>query len=103
MPKLTYETEVEVKNPEGLHMRPAMLFVDLANTFESDVTVTNGDVSVDAKSIMQMTMLAATHGTRLNIRAEGPDAQKAVESLQVLVDNQFMGDGDSATVSEKEG
>ena len=103
MPKLTYETEVEVKNPEGLHMRPAMLFVDLANTFESDVTVSNGDVSVDAKSIMQMTMLAATHGTRLNIRAEGLDAQKAVESLQVLVDNQFVGDGDSATVSEKEG
>ena len=103
MAKLTCETEVEVKNPEGLHMRPAMLFVDLANTFESDVTVRNGDVSVDAKSIMQMTMLAATHGTRLNIRAEGPDAQEAVESLQVLVDNQFVGDGNSATVSEKEG
>ena len=84
-------------------MRPAMLFVDLANTFESDVTVSNGDVSVDAKSIMQMTMLAATHGTRLNIRAEGPDAQKAIESLQVLVDNQFVEDGDSAAVSEKEG
>ena len=103
MPKLTYETEVEVKNPEGLHMRPAMLFVDLANTFESEVTVTNGDVSVDAKSIMQMTMLAATSGTRLNIRAEGPDAQEAVESLQMLVDSQFTEDGDSATVGEKEG
>ena len=103
MSKLTYETEVEIKNPEGLHMRPAMLFVDLANTFESDITISNGDISVDAKSIMHMTMLAATHGTRLLIRAEGPDAQKAVESLQALVDNQFMGDGDSATVSEKEG
>lgn len=103
MPKLTYEAEVEVKNPEGLHMRPAMLFVDLANTFESDVTVSNGDISVDAKSIMQMTMLAATRGTRLKVRAEGLDAREAVESLQVLVDNQFAGDGDSATVGEKEG
>ena len=101
MAKSTYETTVEIKNPEGLHMRPAMLFVDLANTFESEITVSNGEVSVDAKSIMQMTMLAATHGTRLKIRAEGPDAQKAVDSLGELVENQFV--RDSAAVSEQEG
>ena len=101
MAKLTYETEVEIKNPNGLHLRPAMLFIDLANTFESDITVCNGDVMVDAKSIMQMTMLGAVHGTRLKIRAEGPDAQKAVTALQELLENQLM--GDSAAVSEKEG
>jgi phosphotransferase system HPr (HPr) family protein len=99
--KQTFETEAEIKNPEGLHMRPAMLFVDMANTFESDITVTHGDVTVDAKSIMQMTMLAATHGTRLKIRAEGTDAQEAAQSLQQLVDRQFA--GDSAPVSETEG
>ncbi|MBC8378662.1 MAG: HPr family phosphocarrier protein [Planctomycetes bacterium] len=82
-------------------MRPAMQFVDLASTFESDVTVSNGDISVDAKSIMQMTMLAATFGTRLKIRAEGSDAQKASEQLFQLIDNEFT--GDSAAVSEKEG
>lgn len=82
-------------------MRPAMVFVDLANTFESDVTVSHGDMTIDAKSIMQMTMLAATHGTRLKIRAEGPDAQQAVEALQRLVENQFT--KDSAPLSEKEG
>jgi phosphotransferase system HPr (HPr) family protein len=101
VPKQTFETETEIKNPEGLHMRPAMLFVDLANTFESDITVSHGDVTVDAKSIMQMTMLAATHGTRLKIRAEGTDAQKAAQSLQLLVDRQFS--ADSAAVGEKEG
>lgn len=101
MSKPTFETEAEIKNPEGLHMRPAMLFVDMANTFESDITVSHGDVTVDAKSIMQMTMLAATHGTRLKIRAEGTDAQKAAQSLQLLVDRQFS--GDSASVGEKEG
>ncbi len=82
-------------------MRPAMQFVDLASTFESDVTVSNGEISVDAKSIMQMTMLAATFGTRLKIRAEGSDAQKAAEQLHQLIDNEFT--GDSATVGEKEG
>ncbi len=101
MAKPTYEIEVEIRNPEGLHMRPAMQFVDLASTFESDVTVSNGDISVDAKSIMQMTMLAATFGTRLKIRAEGSDAQKASEQLFQLIDNEFT--GDSAAVSEKEG
>ena len=101
MAKPTYEIEVEIKNPEGLHMRPAMQFVDLAGTFESDVTVINGDISVDAKSIMQMTMLAATFGTRLKIRAEGPDAQRAAEQLFQLIDNEFT--SDSAAVGEKEG
>ena len=99
MAKLTHETEVEIKNPEGLHMRPAMVFVDLANTFESDITVSNGDITIDAKSIMQMTMLAATHGTRLKIRAEGADAQQAATALQALVNNQFQ--TDSAAAREK--
>ena len=82
-------------------MRPAMMFVDLANTFNSDITVSNGEITIDAKSIMQMTMLAATHGTRLMIRAEGSDAQQAVKALQHMVDNQF--NNNSETVSEKEG
>jgi len=99
--KLSYEIDVEIKNAEGLHMRPAMMFVDVANMYESDISVSNGEETIDGKSIMQMTMLAATHGTRLTIRAEGPDAQKAVQSLQMLVDSEFK--DDSTTVSEKEG
>ncbi len=101
MSKLTHETEVEIKNPDGLHMRPAMQFVDLANTFKSEVTVSNGDISIDAKSIMHMTMLAATFGTRLTIRAEGPDAQMAVESLHQLIDRDLT--DDSAAVGQQEG
>lgn len=84
MSKPIHETEVEVRNPEGLHMRPAMQFVDLANSFESEITVSNQQDTVDAKSIMQMTMLAATCGTRLKIRAVGADAQQAVETLRDL-------------------
>jgi len=85
----SYETEVEIRNPEGLHMRPAMQFVDLANVFESDISVSNQDTTVDGKSIMQMTMLAATAGTKLKILAKGPDAQKAIMALQELVDQNF--------------
>jgi phosphocarrier protein len=77
---------VEIKNPEGLHMRPAMQFVDTANRFQSTVTVTNGDTTVDGKSIMQMSMLAATCGTKLKIQAQGQDAEQTIEALCELVE-----------------
>ncbi len=89
MSELTYETEIEIRNPEGLHMRPAMQFVDIANAFNSDISVSNQETTVDAKSIMQMTMLAATCGTKLKIRAQGTDAQKAIEALQGLAEREF--------------
>jgi len=100
--KSTHEIEIEIRNPEGLHMRPAMQFVDLANSFDSDISVSHQDVSVDAKSIMQMTMLAATCGTRLKITATGADAGQAIQALQDLVENKFSDDPEAA-VSEKEG
>ena len=99
--KQVYEIEVEITNEDGLHMRPAMQFVDVASRFACDIRVINPQCNADGKSIMQMTMLAATHGTRLTIRAEGADAEKAVKSLRELVGNQFT--GDSAAISEKEG
>ena len=102
MSEQTYEIEIEIRNPEGLHMRPAMQFVDLANSFESEISVGHQGVTADAKSIMQMTMLAATCGTRLKIKAVGPDANHAIEALKNLVNNKFTDDPDIA-VSEKEG
>jgi len=80
------ETEVRIKNAEGLHMRPAMQFVDVANRFESEITVSNDKTSVAGKSIMQISMLAATCGTRLVIKADGPDAQAALDALKELVE-----------------
>ena len=82
------ENTVEIRNEEGLHMRPAMQFVDCANTFESQITVRKDDQCVDGKSIMQITMLAAIKGTKLTIRAEGLDAQKAIDSLTDLIENE---------------
>ncbi|MDH7598322.1 MAG: HPr family phosphocarrier protein [Sedimentisphaerales bacterium] len=80
------EVSVEIRNPNGLHMRPAMQFVDLANRFLADVRVSNGQTVVDGKSIMQMSMLAATFGTRLTIKAVGVDAERAVQALKELVE-----------------
>lgn len=81
---------VEIKNADGLHMRPAMQFVDVASEFDSRITVSNDDNSVDGKSIMQMSMLAATVGTKLKIKAVGADAAEAVEALRKLVEERMF-------------
>jgi len=86
------ETTMEIRNADGLHMRPAMQFVDLASRFDCEVSVRNGQTTADGKSIMQMSMLAATCGTRLNVRAEGSDAEKAIEALRDLVEIRLFGE-----------
>lgn len=85
-----HETELQIRNSDGLHMRPAMRFVDVANSFESDISVSNGQTNVDGKSIMQITMLAATCGTKLRIKAKGPDAREAIEALRELVEEKHF-------------
>ena len=88
--KVARETMVEIKNTDGLHMRPAMQFVDIANQFDCDITVSNEENSIDGKSIMQMSMLAATCGTKLKIKAEGADAQEALDALRELVEEKHF-------------
>ncbi|MEM1098210.1 MAG: HPr family phosphocarrier protein [Planctomycetota bacterium] len=85
--------DATIINRLGLHARPAMSVVDVAATFSSDVKISNGKQSVDAKSIMQIMMLAATQGTALTIEADGPDADAAVAAIKELIDSKF-GDPD---------
>lgn len=80
---------VTIINKLGLHARPAMQFVDVANTFQATIKVCKGDQCVDGKSIMQMMMLAATAGTGLKIVAEGPDAEAALNALDQLIQSKF--------------
>ncbi len=86
MENVISEIEIEIKNSDGLHMRPAMQFVDVANQFECEISVSSSDNTVDGKSIMQMSMLAATRGTKLKVKAEGTDAQQAIDALRELVE-----------------
>ena len=87
---LQCQIDVEIKNADGLHVRPAMLFVDIANKFESEINVSNKETTVDGKSIMQMSMLAAICGTKLKIIAKGPDSQMAIEALGELVEERMF-------------
>lgn len=76
---------VTVIHRQGLHARPAALFVQLANRFASRVTVRKGRKSVDGKSIMGLLTLAAKQGSRVSIVVEGPDAHEALTQLCHLV------------------
>jgi phosphocarrier protein HPr len=83
------DRDVTICNELGLHARPAMQFVDVANTFRSSIKVSKADQSVDGKSIMQMMMLAAVVGTELKITAEGEDAARALDALEKLINDKF--------------
>ncbi len=88
--------DIVVTNKLGLHARPAMQFVDLANSFKSEIKVTKlGDEpgEADGKSVMQMIILAAVPGTQMRIDADGDDAEQAVEKLAALFADNF-GEGE---------
>ena len=76
---------VTVIHEQGLHARPAALFVQLAKQFASKVTVKKGRKIVDGKSIMGLLMLAAGHGARISIVTEGSDASEALARLTEFV------------------
>ena len=92
----TATREIVVSNLHGLHARPAMQFVDLANQFSSQIMVYKGGeepAEADGKSILQMISLAATQGTPFKIVAEGADAEAAVTQLAKLFEDKF-GEGE---------
>ena len=83
------ERSVQIVNKNGLHARPAAEIVKLAAKFKSDITIVKDDLDVNGKSIMGVMMLAAEHGSTILFRAEGPDADAALEALATLVSNRF--------------
>jgi phosphocarrier protein len=89
--KMTTATKtVKIQNRLGMHARPAMLFAEIAGKFAATITVARQDSEpVDAKSIMQLMMLAATKGTELTIDAQGDDADSAISELVDLVSSGF--------------
>ncbi len=76
-------------NTRGLHARASAKFVKLASGFDSEITVTRDGVTVDARSIMGLLMLGAGNGSSIDIVAEGPDAQDAIDALGDLVARRF--------------
>ncbi len=83
------EKKFVIRNKLGLHARPAALFVQTANNFQCDVEVMKGRQKVNGKSIMGIMTLAIGAGTTITVRAEGPDATKAMVEISKLIQNNF--------------
>lgn len=74
-----------VKNKQGLHARPAALFVQIANKFDARITVKRDDEEVNGKSIMGILMLGAEKGSTILLEADGHDAQLAIVELERII------------------
>jgi phosphocarrier protein HPr len=91
MPKTEATSEAVVRDPTGLHARPAVKLTKLAKSFEATVRVrsaANG-AWVNAKSPTGMMKLKARHGETLAFAADGTDAAEAVAALVALVERNF--------------
>src|SRR4051812_30746049 len=83
------EKEISIVNRLGLHARPAAMFVRIASRYRAEIWVAKGTEEVNGKSIMGLMMLAAGQGSKLKIRCEGPDADKAMEEIEELIKARF--------------
>jgi phosphocarrier protein len=80
---------VPIINERGLHARASAKFVKLATSFDAEITVQREGQTVDARSIMGLMMLAAGIGASIEISAEGPEAEAALQALCDLVADRF--------------
>ena len=75
-----------IQNEQGLHVRPAALFVTLANKFDAEITVRKGRQSANGKSITSIMMLGCEKGSEVELVAKGADAERAVKELSQLLE-----------------
>ncbi len=76
---------VTLVNKHGLHMRPARQVEELANSFPCEITLVVKGLDVDAKSLLDIMMLAAERGDEVEVSARGPKAREAAEALGKLL------------------
>ena len=81
--------EFAIVNKLGLHARAASKFVTVASEYEADIKVSKDGRAVSGKSIMGVMMLAAARGSRIEVSAEGEDAEAALDALEELVRDRF--------------
>ena len=83
------ERTVQIVNKNGLHARPAAEIVKISAKFQSEITLVKDGMEVNGKSIMGVMMLAAECGSTLLLRADGADADAALDALATLIADKF--------------
>jgi phosphocarrier protein HPr len=82
----TMERTVTLGSKSGLHARPAAIFVQNVKGFQSQVTLTKNEKTVNAKSILSVLSLGAEQGDQVVLKANGDDAESAIDKLATLLE-----------------
>ncbi|MDI3546814.1 MAG: phosphocarrier protein HPr [Halanaerobiales bacterium] len=82
-----------IKNKTGLHARPAAVFVEIADRFESEIDLTFEGVTVNAKSIIGVLSLGIGRGDMITLTIDGPDEKEAMAAMEEIVENKFGENG----------
>ncbi len=83
------EKILTVKNRAGIHARPASLIAQMANKFQSEISLEKDSVVVNAKSIMGVITMAAGYNTTITLKVEGADEQDAANAIEKLFEGKF--------------
>lgn len=83
------DTTLTVEHPEGLHARPASVFVEKAKDFEAQITLVHKGEEANAKSMLGVLSLGIDQGAEITIRTQGNDAGEALEALAEMIRNNF--------------
>ena len=83
MPKL--EKEIKVCNPQGLHARPAAMFVQIASKYNSEVEIWKDSEKVNGKSIMGILTLGVQKDCVIKLCVDGGDAEPLINELEDLL------------------
>jgi phosphotransferase system HPr (HPr) family protein len=86
------ETQIQIINEVGLHLRPLHLFIQVANEYEAELSIQNGTSEsgwVNAKSIIEVLTLAVEQNHFINLKAEGDDEVEALKALTDLIESDF--------------
>jgi phosphocarrier protein len=86
---IVIEKILTVKNRAGIHARPASLIAQLANKFQSEITLEKDSIAVNAKSIMGVITMAAGYNTTITLKVEGSDEQDAANAIEKLFEGKF--------------
>ena len=95
------ERKVTITNPAGFHMRPHLAFAQLAQQFQSTITLIKDDRRVNGKSTFELLLMAVPQGTELTIQAHGGDAKEALDALAELLATPFPVDEPEPPLPQK--
>ena len=83
------EIAIIINNRAGLHARAAAKLVETTTSFDSSVDISNGEKTVDGKSILSVMLLAASPGSELKLLVDGNDENEAIHAIMQLVEKNF--------------